>query len=498
MWRSSSSSAFGVAAVAALAAYSAILFLGQPVEVLAQANETALYEGARVIVGDGSAPIENAAILVENGKFTVIGPRGQVQAPAGAARVDLTGKTIIPTFVNAHQHIGPGRGSPAFFDMQAGRQAYIQQLHVLAYGGTAAATSMGWDTEAALQIRAEYFPNAARLLTSYRGAGVPLGQVKKMQEAHSAGRDTRMDEDLSDSTVWLWTKTQAEIYVQEQAYKRVDFIKLWVDDRLGTELHLSPDVYRPLIERAHQHDIPVFAHMFYQADAKDLALAGIDMLAHPVRDSVVDDEFVRIMRDHHVVQQTNFQLPWSYTMADADASLYWEDPLFLETSSPTAAQRYREQARTRASIVRTHEGQLDVDGRKFNEEIYQRIVANLKKEYAGGVKIAVGTDGGGTFAPHLDMRLLVKDVGLTPMQAITVATKNAAEALDLDDLGTVQAGKDASFVVLNANPLDDIKNTAKIADVYLKGHKVDRQMIKKTYLARITAPPAGPAPRTRD
>lgn len=477
---------FGV--VAASAVSLATLYIWRPVEVLAQTNETALYEGARVIVGDGSAAIENAAILVENGKVTSVGARGQVQAPAGASRIDLSGKTIIPTFVNTHQHIGPGRGTPAFFDMQAGREAYIQQLHALAYAGTAAATSMGWDNEAALQIRAEYFPNAARLLTSYRGAGVPLGQVKKMQDAHAAGKDTRMDEDLSDSTVWLWTKTQAEIYVQEQAYKRVDFIKLWVDDRLGTELHLSPEIYRPLIARAHQHNIPVFAHMFYQADAKDLAAAGIDMLAHPVRDSLVDDEFVRIMRDHHVVQQTNFQLPWTYTLTEADASLYWEDPLFLETNSQNAAQRYREQARTRASLVRAHEGQLDVDGRKFNEEIYKRIVANLKKEYAGGVKIAVGTDGGGTFAPHLDMRLLVRDVGLTPMQAITVATKNAAEALDLHNLGTVQAGKDASFIVLNANPLDDIKNTSKIADVYLKGHKVDRQMIRKTYLSRITAP----------
>src|SRR5437016_693052 len=142
----------------------------RPVEVLAQTTDTVLYEGARVIVGDGSAAIENAAILVENGKFTTVGQRGQVQAPA-ATRVDLTGKTVMPTLVNTHLHIGPGRGTPAFYDMQAGRQQYIEQLHALAYGGTAASTSMGWDNEAALQIRAEYLPNAARLLTSYRGAG---------------------------------------------------------------------------------------------------------------------------------------------------------------------------------------------------------------------------------------------------------------------------------------------------------------------------------------
>jgi imidazolonepropionase-like amidohydrolase len=484
--------------IAALCAGVAMAIQSSVLRVGAQAGGTVVYEGARVIVGDGSPAIENAAILVQGGRVLAVGARSQVQVPAGATRVDLTGKTVMPGLVNTHQHIGPGRGTPGFFDMERARQTYIQQLHELAYGGTVASTSMGWDNDAVFSIRAMYMPDAARILTSYRGVGVPLGQVKKMQDAAAAGKDTRVDEDMSDSTVWLYTKAQAQMYVQEQASRNVDFIKMWVDDRLGTELHLSPDLYRPLIEQAHQHNIPVYVHMFYQQDAKDLAAAGVDMLAHPVRDSLVDDEFVRLMKLHNVVQQTNFQLPWSYTTTEADAPLTWEDPLYIETNSPLAVQRAKEQAVQRQSIVRTHEGQLDVDGRKFNEDIYKRIVANLKKEYAGGVKIAVGTDGGGTFAPHLDMRLMVKNLGMTPMQAIAVATRNSAEALGLNSLGTIAPGKDASFLVLNANPLDDIKNSSRIADVYIKGHKVDRDMIKKTYLARLMAPPAGPAPRRRD
>src|SRR5262249_22657848 len=176
--------------------------------VLAQAGAAVLYEGARVLVGDGSPVIENAAILVEGGRVLAVGPRGQVQAPAGATRVDLTRKTVVPAFGNTHQHIAPGRGTPGFFDMQLARQQYIEQLHMLAYGGTVASTSMGWDNDAIFSIRAMYMPDAARILTSYRGASVPLGQVKKMQDASAAGKDTRMDEDMSDSTVWLWTKTQ--------------------------------------------------------------------------------------------------------------------------------------------------------------------------------------------------------------------------------------------------------------------------------------------------
>jgi len=480
----------GLWAVAVIALQSSAVRVG------AQAGAVVLYQGARIIVGDGSPALENASLLVQGGRVLAVGT--QVQVPAGATRVDLTGKTIMPGLVNTHLHIGPGRGSPAFFDMEPARQAYIQQLHELAYGGTVVSTSMGWDNDAIFSIRSMYMPNATRILTSFRGASVPLGQVKKMQDADAAGKDTRMDEDMSDSTVWLWTKTQAQIYVQDQASRNVDFIKMWVDDRLGTELHLSPDIYRPLIEQAHQHNIPVFAHMFYQQDAKDLAAANIDMLAHPVRDSLVDDEFVQLMKLHNVVQQTNSQVPWGYTTTEADGPLLWEDPLYLETNSPLAVERTKEQAVKRQSIVRSHEGQLDVDGRKFNEEIYKRIVANLKKEYAGGVRIAVGTDGGGSFAPHLDMRLMVKDLGMTAQQAITVATKNSAEALGLNSLGTIAAGKDASFLVLNANPLDDIKNTARIADVYIKGHKVDREMIKKTYLARLMAPPTTPPQRRRD
>src|SRR5262249_57680404 len=136
-----------------------------------------------------------------------------------------------------------------------------------------------------------------------------------------------------------------------QAGCGVDFIKLWVDDRLGTELHFSPEIYRPLIERAHQHNIPVYAHMFYQQDAKDLADAGIDMLAHPVRDSLVDDGFVQIMKEHRVVQQTNFQVPWRYTMTENDGPMLWDDPLFLDVTPAPTVHQAREQRMKRPRIL---------------------------------------------------------------------------------------------------------------------------------------------------
>jgi len=475
--------AFGASLGAAL-----VVSLAGPRPAHAQAEGATLYEGARLIVGDGSAPIENAAFLVENGRFTRIGRRGEVQAPAGARRVSLAGKTVIPALVNTHSHLGPGRGSDSYMQMEAARQAYITDLHRWAYAGVAAVTSMGWDLEPALQLRAEYYPDAARLLTSVRGAGVPLGQVPQTIADYEAGRPTRMEEDLSDVTVWLWTKRQAEVYVQQQAYDAVDFIKIWVDDRLGAELHLSPDIYGPLITMAHEHNIPVFAHMFYLADAKDLARHGIDMLAHPIRDTYVDQEFVQLMLDHDVVQQDNMWLPWSYTITPEDGPSFWQDPFYLEMNTPRQAEALRLRAEESVGLVRTHEGQrFDADGRALNAEIYDHIVTNLKGEYQAGVKLALATDGGGGFEAHLAMQLWVDDLGLTPLEAITVATKNAAEALDLTDLGTIERGKTASFVVLDADPLQDIRNTRRISDVYLHGHRVDREMIRHTYLPSALA-----------
>lgn len=473
-----------------LAALAALV--AAPARADAQDAGATLYEGARLIAGDGSAPIENSAILVENGRITSVGPSGQLRVPAGATRVNLAGKTVMPTIVNTHNHIGPGRQSDNYMKYQVAREAYISQLHQHAYAGTAAITSMGWDLEPALQIRAEYYPDAARLLTSERGASVPLGQVQEMVALSEQGRATRMEEDMSDVTTWLWTPRQAEMYVQQQAYKSVDFIKIWVDDRLGTELHLSPDIYGPLIQMAHQHHIPVFAHMFYLQDAKDLARAGVDMLAHPVRDTYIDDELVQLMKDHHVYQQTNMWLPWSYTITLEDAGDFWEDPLYLEMSSQRSAQALAERAAKAGGEVRTHEGQrFDANGRGLNNEIWEHIRNNQKRLFQEGVTLALGTDGGSGFAAHLTMQLLVDKIGLTPSQAITVATKNSAEALGLNDLGTVAPGKSASFIVLNANPLDDIRNTRKIADVYLMGHRVDRAMIKARYLPGGSDPMAG-------
>src|SRR5215471_14593830 len=134
-----------------------------------------LFEGARLIAGDGSAAIESAAFVVENGRFSSVGRKGQIQAPPNATRIDLTGKTVMPAMVDVHSHFGflnqrDGSMSKANFN----RQNLIEHLQRYAYHGFAAAISMGTDFgELPYQLREEVHPGAALFRTVGRGLAWP-------------------------------------------------------------------------------------------------------------------------------------------------------------------------------------------------------------------------------------------------------------------------------------------------------------------------------------
>ena len=388
--------------------------LGGPRDILAQVGTATLYEGATLILGDDSPPIENSAFVVQDGRFLQVGTRGQVRVPSGANRVDLTGKTVMPALVDTHVHTGIGRESDAWLDWEAQRQGLLMELHQQAYAGLAVVATPGRAAEPSFQIRAEYHPNAARIRVSGRGATVPLAHTPETIERHEAGLPSNYEEDVNDVEVWIHNERQARLFVRERAAERVDHIKLWVDDRLGTELLLSPEIYTVIIDEVHKHDIPVFTHIWWMRDAKGVVRAGGDMLAHPVRSDSIDAELVQLMQDHGVTQQTNFQVPWKYTMTLADAETTWEDPLFLEMEGLQAARVQRERA-ANGPEPRTDEGQApDVDALELNSMIYWRIVYNHRTLYDAGVKIALGTESG-AFGAHKALELLVDDVGLTPI-----------------------------------------------------------------------------------
>jgi imidazolonepropionase-like amidohydrolase len=389
-----------------------------------------VFEGARLIVGDGSPAIENAVFTVENDRFVQVGTASSVQGPAGARRVDLKGKTVMPAIVDTHTH------------MPTGREELVDRLQRKAYYGVAVVTSLGQDnTDVPFAVRDEVVPNGALLRTAGRGITMP-----------EPGR--------TEAPYWVSTEAEARKAVQELAAKKVDFVKIWVDDRDGKYKKLTPALYGAIIDEAHKNNLRVTAHIFALEDAKGLLKAGLDAFAHSVRDRDIDEEGLALFKQHaNLVVAPN--LPDRGVATD----MSW-----LADSLPAdEARKLQEGATDRPDAQKAHGIQA----------------RNLAKIHAAGIKIVLGTDGGVPWSHHVEMEDMVA-AGMTPSDVIVASTKSAAEFLRIDNAGTVAAGKRADFIVLDANPIDDIKNTRKISDVYLRGTAVDRAAIK----ARMVKPAA--------
>jgi imidazolonepropionase-like amidohydrolase len=398
----------GIAASAAVACFAGV--------APAAAQTVTAYEGARLIVGDGRV-IENATLVVDGAKIAQAGPAAAVRAPAGARRVDLAGKTVMPMLIDTHVHLGRTR------------EALIRDLKLRAYYGVSAVMSMGQDPYELLDIRNEAIPGAARFLSAGRGITMP-----------EPGRIA--------VPYWITSPEEGRKAVEELAAHKVDMVKIWVDNRAGKYQKLSPEIYGAIIDEAHKRKLRVNAHIFDLEDAKGLIRAGLDAFAHGVRDKDIDDDLVAMFRQHpNLILTPNLpdrgvkvDLEWLKAGLPADMVAKLES---VNYDRPTAQVFFGIQAR------------------------------NLAKLNAAGVRIVLGTDGNRPWGPHEEMLDMVV-AGMTPMQVIVAATRNSAEFLRLADAGTLEAGKSADFIVLDANPLDDITNTRRISAVILRGAAVDR------------------------
>ena len=396
----------------------------------AVATSVTVFEGARLIVGDGSTPIEDAVFIVDDTRFVQLGRSNSMEIPPDAARVDLTGRTVMPAIIDTHVHL------------RETREELVEDLQRKAYYGVGAVLSLGRGvSDVAFKLRDEVVPNAARYRTVGRGITAP-----------EPGR--------TEVPFWISTEDEARTAVRELASQNVDMVKIWVDDRNGQFEKLTPEVYGAVIDEAHQHGLRVTAHVFTLEDAKGLLRAGLDAFAHGIRDMDVDDEVVALFRERpNVVLVPN--LPGSGVAADFS---------WLSGTIP------------RDQIEQMQEGSVD---QPAAQEAFGIQARNLARLHAEGVTVAFGTDGGAGWSPHAEMEDMVR-AGMTPADVIVSATRNSADFLALDDVGTLEAGKSADFVVLEANPLDDITNTRQIEAVYLRGTKVDRAGLSASWTGQVS------------
>jgi len=425
-------------------------------------SRVVLYEGARLIPGDGKQPLANAAMLVENGMITKVGTKGSVTGPPGVLRIDLSGKTIMPALIDAHVHPGFQRGL-TYTAENFTRETIIDDLNRALYFGVAVVQSQGIEKgEVTYQIRADQESGkfgGARLRIAGRGIGAPNAGPGGAAYAGIAYEVT--------------TESEARKAVQDLAAKKVNLIKIWVDDRNGRAPRLSPNLYRPIVEEGHKHGLQVNAHVFYHTDAVDLVDAGIDGFVHLVRDKEMDDALIASIIRRNVYITPNLSPEWN-TYTELPHWLRDGDPLMtlLEQSvSPPVIARMRKayENRNRDAVERT----------RMQYAILQHSLAKLAKANA---KIVLGCDTGledhlfGMSAQH-ELESMV-NAGMTPMQVIVSATSRAAEYLKLDKIGVLASGKEADFLVLDANPLDNITNTQRISRMYVKGVEIDRAALR--------------------
>ena len=421
-----------------------------------------LFEGGRLIVDARRPPIENAALLVVDGRVAASGRKGRLTAPPGAVRVDFTGKTIMPALVDAHVHLGYQVGVNFSADNFT-RQTLVDQLNRYAYAGIAAVLSLGTEPgDLPFQIRAEQEAGTlggALFLTAGRGIAAP-----------NAGPGTP---ELKGAAYGVTTEEEARRAVREQVAHKVAFIKIWVDDRNGTVAKLSPALYRAVIDEAHTLNTRVIAHIFYLDDAKDLARAGIDAFAHLVRDKEVDAELVGLMKQHGVAQMPNIAI--SENAIHAGAPAWLGAPLLREVQPAAVIDRVRDSYARRSpeAVARA-------------QATYAAMERSMAALNAAGITMVLGTDDGAVrdhfyaYTAHRELTLLAH-AGMTPARILDVATRGTAAFLALADFGTLDPGKRADFIVLDANPLDDIANTQRIAAVYARGAALDRASLRAAW-----------------
>ncbi|MFK7862960.1 MAG: amidohydrolase family protein [Pseudohongiellaceae bacterium] len=401
------------------------------------ANEGSIaFVGATIIDGTEAAPLIDGVVVISDGRIRSVGPRSDVDVPADAEILDVTGMTIMPGIVNAHAHVG---GTVGLATGNYNLENLTRQLSLFARYGVTTVNSLGGDEEEGFDLRnGQYHQNLLRSRIMVAGDVVTGTDIDTVRQQ-----------------------------VNKNADRGANFIKVRVDDNLGRSEKMDPKLVDALIEQAALRRLPVAVHLFYLEDAKAILKAGASFIAHSIRDLIVDDEFMDLARNEDACYVPTLTREVS-TFVYGGEPAFFDDPYFLKEVDENVLETLKNperQARMASSAsAAAYEAGLDI------------AMSNVKILYEAGVLIAMGTDSGpparfqGYFS-HLEMQMMA-DAGMAAIDVIRSATAVAAECLNASDVGTLEPGKWGDLVLLRDNPLEDIGNTKSIEGVWIAGNRV--------------------------
>ncbi len=418
--------------------------------------------GGKLIDGTGSAPVTDSVVVIRDGRIETTGTRGATAVPADAEVIDVTGKTIIPGLVNLHVHY---RGGPEDIERQFQRQLYY---------GVTTGRSIGSDSAESVSFLLEANagrPGYPRAYTAGLGFSHPNG-------FNASGRNAPT------------TEEEARAMVRDQVALGVHFIKMWVNEMPEPGLKITPEIRTTIIDEAIKNGVVPVAHIDDEADGRQLVQAGLRDFLHstvltfgpgagaPVNDPEPSQKFLQMCLDNGVsftptlsIVQNN----WHF----AEHPELLDDPALRAAFNPDALARW-DNPENRAEVVEAQE----FEDRK---DAFRQVQGFVKTIHDAGIKVALGNDAGTSNVPfgwgvHHEMELYV-EAGLTPMQAIVAATATGAGQMPPvgeADFGTLEVGKVADLIVLNADPLVDIRNTLAIDRVMRLGEWVERVELLRT------------------
>lgn len=410
-------------------------------------------KGVTLIDGTGNEPKKNVSIVIKGDVIDAVLPSGTA-LPKDATITDYSGKFVMPGMINGHCHLGLLKGDNAS-PKNYTHENILRHLEKYEQFGVSRVLCMGTDRKMIFSMRDSSQKGLLPGATIYTaGYGITSNN------APPTG--------LSPDIMQPQTAEEAVKDVDRLALLKPDFVKIWVDDFNGSVKKMKPEIYEAVIEQAHKNKLRVAAHVYYVEDAKRLVNAGVDVLAHSIRDKEADDELINAMKQKGVFYIPTLSLD-DYNIAYADDPRWINDPFFKASLEPAVWERL-----TSAAYKQQLEKDTTLSTKKAAFETAKR---NVRKLRDAGIVIVLGSDSGAQpvrtqgFSEHLELQLMVES-GLTPMQAIVAATNNGAKLLHItNQCGTLQRGMKADFIVLNADPLTDIKQTRNIVSVWKDGKK---------------------------